>query len=159
MALTGYDADGHRARIETADVEATSDGFEVTDDGLQLERARDRRGHHRHAHPRRGLWTTVPLTHGTEGSILDFRTSPPSATTRLGRPAPSRRPRAGRRERRADARRAHDLRFTTSSATRGYYLVADEPVTVKGSTQALTMDVLSDGSGAGPGCRCATAAR
>src|SRR5690625_5807957 len=40
--------------------------------------------------------------------------------------------------------------FSTSSASRGYYLVADEPVEVEGTTLSLTMDVRGDGSGAWP---------
>ena len=40
--------------------------------------------------------------------------------------------------------------FTTSTATRGYYLVANDPVTVEGATRALTLDVRGDSTGAWP---------
>ena len=155
VTLSGYDADGQRARVETRDVEVSVEGgFEVADDGLggwsvtatgeseagtlTLRAA--------------GLETTVALTHGTEEQqVLDFSDlsgfSDDSARAtgsfeaaegpegEDGTPAPA-------------VRMTYD--FTTSTATRGYYLVADEPVEVEGSTQALTMDVLADGSGAWP---------
>src|SRR5690625_6213011 len=40
--------------------------------------------------------------------------------------------------------------LSTSSANSVYYLVADEPVEVKGTNLSLTMDVRGDGSGAWP---------
>ncbi|WP_341854037.1 phosphodiester glycosidase family protein [Brachybacterium sp. GPGPB12] len=116
VALTGYDADGRRARIETADVEATtSDGFEVTDDGLGSwsVRATGEVATGTLTLRAAGLSTTVPLTHGTEeqrgprllGPLrLQRRRGSGDRLLRGGRGA-------GRRGRRADARRAHDVRL------------------------------------------------
>lgn len=155
VALTGYDADGRRARIETADVEATvSDGFEVTDDGLGSwsVRATGEAATGTLTLRAAGLSTTVPLTHGTEEQqVLDFSdlsAFSDDAARATGSFEAAEGPAGEDGEPTPGVRMTYD--FTTSSATRGYYLVADEPVTVDGSTQALTMDVLSDGSGAWP---------
>jgi 3',5'-cyclic AMP phosphodiesterase CpdA len=155
VTLTGFDADGRSARIETRDAEVTvSDGFEVQDDvigtwtvsatgdvetGTLTMRVGD-------------LETTIALTSGTdETNLLDF--SDLSAFTGGA-------DRATGDLSAADGPEGEDgstdpaigLRydFTTSTATRGFYLIPDEPVAVEGDTLEFTLDVRGDGNGSWP---------
>src|SRR5690606_3312080 len=138
VTLTGYDADGQRARIETRDVEASVEGgFEVTEDGLGgwAVRATGETDTGTLTLRAAGLSTTVALTHGTQeqqvfdlSDLFAFSGSSDRASGSFeaaegpvgedGTPAPA-------------VRMTYD--FTTSSATRGYYLIADEPVALDGS--------------------------
>lgn len=155
VTLSGYDADGQRARVETQDVEvAVEGGFEVTGDGLGSwsVTATGETPTGTLTFRAAGLETTVALTHGTEEQqVLDFSdlSAFSDAADRASGSFEAAEGPAGEDGAPAPAvRMTYD--FTTSTATRGYYLVADEPAAVEGSTQALTMDVLSDGSGAWP---------
>ena len=155
LTLSGYDADGQRARLETADVEVSVDeGFEVSDDGTGTWTVRATGQHETGTltFTAAGLTTTVALTHGTEEQqVLDF-----SDLSGLSEAAD----RAEGSFEAADGPAGEDgepipavgmnYDFTTSSATRGYYLVAEEPVEVEGRTLAFTMDVRGDGSGTWP---------
>lgn len=155
LTLTGLDADGQRARVETGDVEVeVTDGFTVSDDGLgtwriQATGAADTGSvTFRHG----DLATTVALTHGTD-QVDVFDLSDPSAFTgatarATGSFAAAEGP-AGA-DGGTDPAIGLTYDFTTSSATRGYYLVANEPVRVEGSTLAFTMDVRGDATGAWP---------
>src|SRR5690625_3682125 len=155
LTLSGYDADGQRARLETADVEVDVDGgFEVTDDGLGTwtVTATGETESGSLTLTAADLSTTVALTHGTEEQqVFDF--SDLSAfTDESDRAEGSFEEAEGPEGEDGSAVPAVGMAydFSTSSATRGYYLVADEPVEVEGTTLSLTMDVRGDGSGAWP---------
>ena len=155
VTLTGYDADGQRARLETQDVEVSVEGgFEVADDGLGGWNitATGQTPTGTLTFRAAGLSTTVALTHGTEvQQVLDL-----SDLSAFGDDSD----RATGSFEAADGPAGEDgtpasavcmtYDFTTSSATRGYYLVPEEPAPIEGSALAVTMDVLSDGSGAWP---------
>lgn len=152
LSLNGVDADGQRALIETADAKvAVSGGFDVTPDGTgswtvtatgatETGSATFTVG---------DLSTTVALTHGTATTpVLDL--SDPSAFTTdaaraTGTISAAEGPAGG-----AGSAIGMSYDFTTSTATRGFYLVAKEPVTVEGDALAFTMDVRGDASGAWP---------
>lgn len=155
VTLTGYDADGQRARIETRDVEASVEGgFEVTEDGLGgwAVRATGETDTGTLTLRAAGLSTTVALTHGTqEQQVFDLSdlSAFSGGSDRASGSFEAAEGPVGEDGTAAPAvRMTYD--FTTSSATRGYYLIADEPVALDGSALALTMDVRSDGSGAWP---------
>ena len=155
LTLSGYDADGQRARLETADVEVDVDGgFEVTDDGLGTwtVTATGETESGSLTLTAADLSTTVALTHGTEEQqVFDF--SDLSAfTDESDRAEGSFEEAEGPEGEDGSAVPAVGMTydFSTSSATRGYYLVADEPVEVEGTALSLTMDVRGDGSGAWP---------
>lgn len=155
LTLTGVDADGQRARVETGDVEVdVTHGFLVTDDGLgtwavAATGAADTGSvTFRHGE----LSTTVALTHGT-GQVEVFDFSDPSAfrgdsARATGSFSAADGPSTTDGTTHAAIGLTYD--FTTSSATRGYYLVANEPVQVEGSTLAFTLDVRGDGTGSWP---------
>lgn len=155
VTLTGVDSDGRRARVETADVKVTaSDGFTVTDDGLgtwtvQGTGAADA-GTLTFRHG--DLSTSVALTFGTSTvPVFDF--SDPSAfSDESARATGSFRAAEGPVGPDGTPTPAIGMEydFTTSTATRGYYLVANDPVTVEGTTRALTLDVRGDSTGAWP---------
>lgn len=151
LTLTGIDSDGRRARIETQDVKVeASKGFSVTDDGL-------------------GTWTiagtgdaeagtvtfsvgdvetTVPVSFGyTEASVFDF-SAVENFSDANARAAGSIEPATGENGKDPAVRLQYD--FTQSTATRGYYLVANEPVKVEGSTLAFTATVKGDATGVWP---------
>ena len=155
LTLSGYDADGQRARLEARDVDVEVEGgFEVADDGLGTwtVTATGQSETGSLTLSAAGLSTTVALTHGTEEvEVVDFSdlSAFSDASDRAegsfeaaegpegedGTPVPA-------------IGMSYD--FSTSSATRGYYLVAEEPVEVEGATLSFTMDVRGDGSGAWP---------
>ncbi len=151
LTLTGIDSDGRRARIETRDVNVeASNGFTVTDDGL-------------------GTWTiagtgdaeagtvtfsvgdvetTVPVSFGyTEAPVFDF-TAVENFSDANARAAGSLEPATGENGEDPAIRLQYD--FTQSTATRGYYLVANEPVKVEGNTLAFTATVEGDATGVWP---------
>ncbi|OFT46492.1 hypothetical protein HMPREF3157_04930 [Dermabacter sp. HMSC06F07] len=151
VTLTGVDSDGRRARIETQDVKVeASKGFTVTDDGL-------------------GTWTvagtgdaeagtvtfsvgdvetTIPVSYGTkEEQVFDFsdlgafKDGNARATGFLE-------PAKGEDGKSPAVRLQYD--FTQSTATRGYYLIANEPVKVEGNALAFTADMKGDATGVWP---------
>ena len=151
LTLTGIDSDGRRARIETQDVKVeASKGFSVTDDGL-------------------GTWTiagtgdaeagtvtfsvgdvetTVPVSFGyTEAPVFDF-SAVENFSDANARAAGSIEPATGENGKDPSVRLQYD--FTQSTATRGYYLVANEPVKVEGNTLAFTATVKGDATGVWP---------
>ncbi|ANP28632.1 hypothetical protein DAD186_20820 [Dermabacter vaginalis] len=151
LTLTGIDSDGRRARIETQDVKVeASKGFSVTDDGL-------------------GTWTiagtgdaeagtvtfsvgdvetTVPVSFGyTEAPVFDF-SAVENFSDANARAAGSIEPATGETGKDPAVRLQYD--FTQSTATRGYYLVANEPVKVEGNTLAFTATVKGDATGVWP---------
>ncbi|ATG54702.1 hypothetical protein CFK41_07935 [Brachybacterium ginsengisoli] len=159
LTLSGFDADGQRATIETDDVDVSVDGgFLATPAGP-------------------GSWTitatgatetgsitltvgelitTVALTHGTETStVLDL--SDPTAFTTDAARATGTIGAAEGPDGEAGTAISMSFDFTTSTATRGFYLVAKEPVTVEGNALSFTMDVRGDASGVWPRLQVADA--
>lgn len=151
VTLTGIDSDGRRARIETQDVKVeASKGFTVTDDGL-------------------GTWTvagtgdaeagtvtfsvgdvetTIPVSYGTkEEQVFDF-SDLGAFKDGNARAAGSLEPATGEDGKSPAVRLQYD--FTQSTATRGYYLIANEPVKVEGNALAFTADVKGDATGVWP---------
>lgn len=151
VTLTGVDSDGRRARIETQDVKVeASKGFTVTDDGL-------------------GTWTvagtgdaeagtvtfsvgdvetTIPVSYGTkEEQVFDF-SDLGAFKDGNARATGSLEPAKGEDGKSPAVRLQYD--FTQSTATRGYYLVANEPVKVEGNALAFTADVKGDATGVWP---------
>lgn len=151
VTLTGVDSDGRRARIETQDVKVeASKGFTVTDDGL-------------------GTWTiagtgdaeagtvkfsvgevetTIPVSYGTkEEQVFDF-TDLGAFKDGNARAAGSLEPAKGENGEDPAVRMQFD--FTRETATRGYYLIANEPVKVEGNVLAFTATVKGDATGVWP---------
>ena len=151
VTLTGVDSDGRRARIETQDVKVeASKGFTVTDDGL-------------------GTWTiagtgdaeagtvtfsvgdvetTIPVSYGTkEEQVFDF-SDLGAFKDGNARATGSLEPATGEDGKSPAVRLQYD--FTQSTATRGYYLIANEPVKVEGNVLAFTADVKGDATGVWP---------
>ncbi|WP_193103863.1 phosphodiester glycosidase family protein [Brachybacterium sp. FME24] len=155
LTLSGYDADGQRTRIEAGDVEVSVEGgFTVSDDGLgtwSLTATGDSETGSV-TFTAGDLSTTVALTHGIEvQQVFDlsdptaFSTDAARATGAIsaaegppgvdGAPSPA-------------IGMAYD--FASATATRGFYLVANDPVTVDGTALAFSMDVRGDASGVWP---------
>ena len=151
VTLTGVDSDGRRARIETQDVRVeASKGFTVTDDGL-------------------GTWTvagtgdaeagtvtfsvgdvetTIPVSYGTkEEQVFDF-SDLGAFKDGNARATGSLEPAKGEDGKSPAVRLQYD--FTQSTATRGYYLIANEPVKVEGNALAFTATVKGDATGVWP---------
>ena len=151
ITLTGIDSDGRRARIETQDVKVeASKGFTVTDDGL-------------------GTWTiagtgdaeagtvtfsvgdvetTIPVSYGTkEEQVFDF-SDLGAFKDGNARASGSLEPATGEDGESPAVRLQYD--FTQSTATRGYYLIANEPVKVEGNALAFTATVKGDATGVWP---------
>ena len=151
VTLTGVDSDGRRARIETQDVKVeASKGFTVTDDGL-------------------GTWTvagtgdaeagtvtfsvgdvetTIPVSYGTkEEQVFDF-SDLGAFKDGNARATGSLEPAKGEDGKSPAVRLQYD--FTQSTATRGYYLIANEPVKVEGNALAFTADMKGDATGVWP---------
>ena len=166
VSLTGYDSEGRRSLIETGDIEVDADkGLKVDTDDLGkivVSADPDAKAKDADGSPTSGnvklsvgdVTTTIPVTVGTESDeVLDF--SDTSAFTdgmdratgsfAAGKPNP-------------DGKPSIDLTydFTTSSATRGYYLIPKEPKKLKGNTVAFEMMVRGDGSGAWPRLQVST---
>lgn len=151
VTLTGVDSDGRRARIETQDVKVeASKGFTVTEDGL-------------------GTWTvagtgdaeagtvtfsvgdvetTIPVSYGTkEEQVFNF-SDLGAFKDGNARATGSLEPAKGEDGKSPAVRLQYD--FTQSTATRGYYLIANEPVKVEGNALAFTADVKGDATGVWP---------
>ncbi len=151
ITLTGIDSDGRRARIETQDVKVeASKGFTVTDDGL-------------------GTWTiagtgdaeagtvtfsvgdvetTVPVSYGTkEEQVFDF-SDLGAFKDGNARAAGSLESATGENGEDPAVRMQFD--FTQSTATRGYYLIANEPVKLEGNALSFTADIKGDANGVWP---------
>lgn len=164
VSLTGFDSEGRRSLIETGDIDVEADdGLTVDTNGLgELVVSTDRKATTDEG-PASGnvkltvgdVSTSIPVTVGTESTeVLDF--SDPSAFTdgadratgsfAAGEPTPEGQPSI-----------ELDYDFSTSSATRGYYLIPKEPVELDGNTLALEMKVRGDGSGAWPRLQVSTA--
>lgn len=169
VSLTGYDSEGRRSLIETDDIEVDADeGLKVDTDSLgELVVSADpdtaaKSADSADGEPTSGnlkltvgdVTTTIPVTVGTESNeVLDF--SDTSAFTdgkdratgsfAAGEPSPEGTP-------------SIDLSydFSTSSATRGYYLIPKEPVKLEGNTVAFEMMVRGDGTGAWPRLQVST---
>lgn len=169
VSLTGYDSEGRRSLIETDDIEVDADeGLKVDTDSLgELVVSADpdtaaKSADSADGEPTSGnlkltvadVTTTIPVTVGTESNeVLDF--SDTSAFTdgkdratgsfAAGEPSPEGTP-------------SIDLSydFSTSSATRGYYLIPKEPVKLEGNTVAFEMMVRGDGTGTWPRLQVST---
>lgn len=151
VTLTGVDSDGRRARIETQDVKVeASKGFTVTEDGL-------------------GTWTvagtgdaeagtvtfsvgdvetTIPVSYGTkEEQVFNF-SDLGAFKDGNARATGSLEPAKGEDGKSPAVRLQYD--FTQSTATRGYYLIANEPVKVEGNALAFTADMKGDATGVWP---------
>lgn len=169
VSLTGFDSEGRRSLIETGDIDVDADeGLRVDTDSLgELVVSADSStaGKGKGSHDDEStsgnvkltvgdVTTTIPVTVGTETTeVLDF--SDTSAFTdghdratgsfTAGEPSP-------------DGKPSIDLTydFSTSSATRGYYLIPKEPVKLEGNTVAFEMMVRGDGTGAWPRLQVST---
>ena len=163
VSLTGFDSEGRRSLIETGDIDVEADdGLTVDTDGLgelvvsadSSKLAGDEPASGNVKLTVGDVTTTVPVTVGTETTeVLDL--SDTSAFTdghdratgsfTAGEPSP-------------DGKPSIDLTydFSTSSATRGYYLIPKEPVKLEGNTVAFEMMVRGDGTGAWPRLQVST---
>lgn len=166
VSLTGFDSEGRRSLIETGDVDVDADeGLKVAADSLGelvVSADPDAAANADGGDPTSGnvtltvgdVTTTIPVTVGTQSNeALDF--SDTSAFTdgsdratgsfAAGEPTEGGKP-------------SIDLSydFTTSSATRGYYLIPKKPVKLEGNTVAFEMMVRGDGSGAWPRLQVST---
>ena len=155
VTLAGVDAQGRRSRIETADVTATATpGFTVTPDQLGSWSIRG------DGSTRTGTVTlaageqkaTIAVTFGTSTAGLLDMSDVSSFSAKTDRAKAEIAPAEGPADKDGKPKAAIGLTydFTTSSATRGAYLVPDEPAKIEGSALALELDVRGDGSGAWP---------
>ena len=158
VRVEGFDSEGRRALIEPTDIDVkATDGLHVEDDGtggLVVNAAGES--------PTGSVTltvgkakTTIPVTVGTESTeVLDF--SDLSAFTDASDRATGS---FAAGEPTDDGKPSIDLSydFTTSSATRGYYLIPREPVPIDGNTLAFEMMIRGDGSGAWPRLQVKTA--
>lgn len=158
VRVEGFDSEGRRALIEPADIDVeATDGLHVEDDGtggLVVNAAGES--------PTGSVTltvgkakTTIPVTVGTESTeVLDFSDlstftdASDRATGSFTQGEPT-----------DDGKPSIDLSydFTTSSATRGYYLDPKEPVPIEGNTLAFEMMIRGDGTGAWPRLQVKTA--
>jgi 3',5'-cyclic AMP phosphodiesterase CpdA len=155
LGLMGLDADGRTARIETQDATASvSDGFTVREDGLCTWKVTATGAAATGTLTFRvgELQAEVTVTVGTERTdVLDF--SDPSAFHDEADRATGTFEATdglGGRDGRHEPAIAMTYDFTTSVATRGYYLVPEDEVVVDGTTLAFTADIRSDGNGSWP---------
>jgi hypothetical protein len=145
LTLTGIDADGHTARIETQDaIATTSDGFTLEDDrvGTWSVAATGTERTGTLTLQVGDLRTEVTLTVGTEETHLLDLSDPSAFSDAADRATGCLRAAGGAIGMRFD--------FTASAATRGYYLVPAEEIPVDGTALAFTLDVRGDGHGAWP---------
>ena len=151
ITVEGFDSDGRSARVETRDLEVeASDGLEVSVDdlGTYVVTATDETAGGQVTFTAGDATTSVPVTVGTEVTdVVDFgdldafsdETARATGSFSAGEPTEDGQPSI-----------QLDYDFTQDSATRGYYLISDEPVTVEGNTLAFEMMVRGDGTGAWP---------
>ena len=151
VTVSGFDADGHSAPIETADTEVTApDGITVEPAGLaELAITAEAGAASGPVEITVGeVSTQVAVTVGTEEQTVIDLGDETLFTDDAARAAGSFGSAEGREEGTRGMRLQYD--FTTSTATRGYYLVAKEPVEIDGTTLAFEMDVKGDATGAWP---------
>lgn len=150
LTLSGLDGDGQRARIETADVKVTTTGgVEVKDDGLGTwtVRATGKTTTGKVTFTVGDLTTSVPVTFGTKDSaVWDF--SDPAAFETASDRASGEIAKAEGQDGQPAIGMKYD--FTTSSATRGFYLGARKTEPVDGTAIGFSLDVKSDGNGTWP---------
>ena len=150
ITLTGLDADGQRARIETSDVKvSTTGGVEVEDDGLGTwtVKATGETPTGKITFTVGDLSTTVTVAYGTKDTgVWDF-SDPENFETANARASGEIAKAEGQ-----DGKPAIGMKydFTTSAATRGFYLGSKETEPVDGTAIGFSLDVKSDGTGAWP---------
>ncbi len=158
VSLTGYDSEGRRSLIETPDIDVDADeGIEVDSDGLGelVISGRDANASGSVTVTVGDVSTSIPVTVGTESKqALDFAEASvftdgvdrATGSFSVGEPT-------------EDGQPSLDLSydFSTSSATRGYYLIPKEPVKLDGDTVAFEMMVRGDGTGPWPRLQVSTA--
>ncbi|MGO2037590.1 MAG: phosphodiester glycosidase family protein [Brevibacterium sp.] len=159
VRVDGFDSEGRRALIEPSDIDIeTTDGLTVEEDegsGELIVTAEAEAPTGSITLKVGKASTTIPVTVGTETSeVLDFSdlsaftdgADRASGSFSAGEPTEGGKP-------------SIDLSydFSTSSATRGYYLIPKEPAKVEGNTLAFEMMVRGDGSGAWPRLQVSTA--
>lgn len=150
LTLSGLDGDGQQARIETSDVKvSTTGGVEVDDDGLGTwtVRATGKTTTGKVTFTVGDLTTSVPVTFGTKDTALwdfsnpeDFETDSARASGEIAKAEGQ------------DGKPAIGMKydFSTSSATRGFYLGAKKTEPVDGTAIGFSLDVNSDGNGTWP---------
>ena len=151
LTVDGFDSDGRSARIESRDLEVeASDGIDVSVDelGTYVVTATDETAGGSVTFRAGDATTSVPVTVGTEVTdVVDFgdvdafsdETARATGSFSAGEPTDDGQPSL-----------AMEYDFSQSSATRGYYLISNDPVTVDGNTLAFEMMVHGDGTGAWP---------
>lgn len=158
VTLSGYDADGHQAAIEVADVEVeTSGDFTVEHDGVATwfisAGHSDESGSVTFSHG--DISTQINLSVGTEEEfITDF-----SDVSQFSDGAARATGEFFATEGPEDAQSAIALNydFTTSSGTRGYYLNFNNPHQVDGQALAFEIDIFGDASSVWPRLQVADA--
>ena len=150
LTLSGLDGDGQQARIETSDVKvSTTGGVEVEDDGLGTwtVRATGKTATGKVTFTVGDLTTSVPVAFGTKDSaVWDF--SDPAAFEAASDRASGEIAKADGQDGKPAVGMKYD--FTTSSATRGFYLGAKKTEPVDGTAIGFSLDVKSDGNGTWP---------
>ncbi len=150
ITLTGLDADGQRARIETSDVKvSTTGGVEVEDDGLGTwtVKATGETPTGKITFTVGDLSTTVTVAYGTKDTAVWDFSDPENFETANARASGEIAKAEGQ-----DGKPAIGMKydFTTSAATRGFYLGSKETEPVDGTAIGFSLDVKSDGTGAWP---------
>ncbi len=150
ITLTGLDADGQRARIETSDVKvSTTGGVEVEDDGLGTwtVKATGETPTGKITFTVGDLSTTVTVAYGTKDTAVWDFSDPENFETANARASGEIAKAEGQ-----DGKPAIGMKydFTTSAATRGFYLGSKETEPVAGTAIGFSLDVKSDGTGAWP---------
>ncbi|WP_293788006.1 metallophosphoesterase, partial [uncultured Aeromicrobium sp.] len=151
VTIEGFDADGHVARMEAADLEVSADpGLRATSDGQGtfLVQATSPTASGQVTFRSGEAEARIAVAVGTRevpitdfGDLGEFSDATARAT---GSFSAAEGPEPGT----PAVRLQYD--FTTSTATRGYYLINNEPVTIDGEALALEMDIKGDASGAWP---------
>lgn len=150
ITLTGLDADGQRARIETSDVKvSTTGGVEVENDGLATwtVKATAETPTGKITFTVGDLSTTVTVAYGTKDTAVWDFSNPENFETANARASGEIAKAEGQ-----DGKPAIGMKydFTTSAATRGFYLGSKETKPVDGTAIRFSLDVKSDGTGAWP---------
>ena len=150
ITLSGLDGDGQQARIETSDVKvSTTGGVEVKDDGLGTwtVRATGKSATGKVTFTVGDLTTSVPVAFGTKDSaVWDF--SDLAVFEAANDRASGEIAKADGQDGKPAIGMKYD--FTTSSATRGFYLGAKKTEPVDGTAIGFSLDVKSDGNGTWP---------
>lgn len=162
VTLSGVDHDGHRAAIETADIEVEVDGeFTVEDDGVgswTVSAGADANaGSIVFSHGE--VTTRVDLSVGTEDIVVtdfsDLSHFSDGAARATGEFEAVEGPETD--DGQVSPAIGLNYDFTTSTGTRGYYLNFNDPYQVDGQTLAFEIDILGDGSGVWPRLQIADA--